>query len=144
MKLKLKMSFDQKYKVGHELEIIGIEKSQKFERGLGLLVAMHGQARWLSANWFEDKKEDEKEDIEEKMTYGKFVQIHIDFLKNHPEAAKFEVIYASDEEGNDYKKLCYSPTIGQHIGGDYGDDFIQSADELEEGEEIAFNAVCIN
>jgi len=46
-----------------------------------------------------------------------------------------KVIYSSDEEGNNFDEVCYSPTIGKFKNGEF---------ENMEGEKTKPNAVVIN
>jgi hypothetical protein len=66
------------------------------------------------------------------------------FVKENPDALDLEVIYSSDDEGNDFQAVHYTPQMGIFEGG-YRGEFI-SSEQLEDWdrskEEI--NAVCIN
>ena len=53
----------------------------------------------------------------------------------NPEALEFEVISSIDDEGNGYKRIYYSPSLGSYDDGEF---FVSDAYRLE------FNAICIN
>ncbi|BCU97786.1 MAG: hypothetical protein CM15mV19_0210 [uncultured marine virus] len=45
------------------------------------------------------------------MTLGKYVETLVDMLKRNPEIEDYTVIYSSDDEGNTYSKVNFTPTI---------------------------------
>ena len=58
------------------------------------------------------------------------------------EHGDLELIYAKDDEGNDYRKLHYDPGVVNYIESDY---CIIHEDDLEEWEESEYKKViCIN
>lgn len=54
--------------------------------------------------------------------------------EENPDVLEYDVIYSSDDEGNDYQKIHYGPSIGY-----YEDREFRQYDEDYEP-----NAVCIN
>jgi len=60
-----------------------------------------------------------------------------ELLEKRPEAAEFEVVSASDDEGNSYGVVYYSPSIGTFS------DYEFEVENVEE-EQDSVNAVCIN
>lgn len=87
------------------------------------------------------------------MTFKEYTKRCNELIKKYPKCADFEVVYASDDEGNEYAK-CYSmPTITQiedlsqnrflELVGFFDDSKIQE----DKDRDIAFtdcNAVIIN
>lgn len=64
-------------------------------------------------------------------------------LQEFPESAEFDVVYSSDDEGNEFCRVSYSPSLGYFDGGYRGEFY--SADSISEDElEEELNAVCIN
>lgn len=72
------------------------------------------------------------------MKFIDYVATLNDFLENNPDCKEMEVISSSDEEGNSFNKVLFTPTKG-HFDGD---GFIDDVEELEDDQKI--NAVCIN
>ena len=69
-------------------------------------------------------------------------------VEEHPEALEFEVISAADDEGNNYQKVSFDPSIGI-LEGEYRGDFISLEQLKEEPDEFDYtekdvNCVCIN
>jgi len=65
-----------------------------------------------------------------------------EFTDKNPEALDYEVIASSDDEGNGFNKVFYSPTVGVFDGYDFEEmRVLDSADTLSENEVFA---VCIN
>ena len=62
------------------------------------------------------------------------------FVKENPDAADYEVIYAKDSEGNGYNPVTYDPSLGSYADRD----FVQDDGTKEFKEEFEVNAVCIN
>jgi|CXWL01.1.fsa_nt_gi hypothetical protein len=58
-----------------------------------------------------------------------------DAVKKNPEILEFDVVCASDDEGNSFQKANFTPTIGQFDGHDFTEDV-----KLVNNP----NAVCIN
>ena len=69
------------------------------------------------------------------MKFKEFVKNCNQLLKDIPESSEFDVIYSTDEEGNSFYGVYYTPTIGVF------DDYIFDNGEEYIGKE---NAVCIN
>lgn len=67
-------------------------------------------------------------------------------VKEHPEAALFEIVYAIDEEGNDFSHVYFGGTLGCFDKNDFTDE--ESIKELikdgSEPSDYPINAVCIN
>ena len=59
--------------------------------------------------------------------------------KSNPDINDMEVITATDDEGNGYNKVHFSPTVGDFDGTD----FTVSEEDLEENG-LRKNAVCVN
>lgn len=61
----------------------------------------------------------------------------IEMVKRNPKLEEYDVIYASDDEGNDFKPVIFTPTIMKVLNeGDY-------SLEVETMSESP-NAICIN
>jgi hypothetical protein len=71
------------------------------------------------------------------MKFIDYVATLNDFLNKNPECKEMEVVSSSDDEGNSYNKVLFTPTKG-HL--DENDDF--STDDLQDDQPI--NSVCIN
>jgi hypothetical protein len=82
------------------------------------------------------------------MKLSKYLEQLQEFVKRHPEAKDYEVIYARDDEGNGYDTVYFGPTAG--VFADDGefyqkDNYLEyNEDETEEGYKKAENSVCIN
>lgn len=61
-----------------------------------------------------------------------------DFLIEHPESAEFTVVTSSDDEGNSYNEVYFSPSIGQYEDREF------QTEEYDPEEEITLNAICVN
>lgn len=82
------------------------------------------------------------------MTLNKYVNELLQFIKDNPEGAEWNVITSSDDEGNDFNIVSWGPTAGHYEDREFysGDDLIERNEDLaDDGEElIKINAVCIN
>jgi hypothetical protein len=72
------------------------------------------------------------------------------FVKENPDALDLEVIYSSDDEGNDFQAVHYTPQMGifEDLLSDkagYRGEFI-SSEQLEDWDRSKdeINAICIN
>lgn len=68
------------------------------------------------------------------MQLKEFLQHLNELVKKHPDAINFDVVYSSDEEGNNFKKVFYAPQLGLFDGETFGN----SKDEKQN------NSICIN
>jgi hypothetical protein len=66
------------------------------------------------------------------MTLKQYVDGLIHFLKENPEAKDLTAIHSSDDEGNNYTTVKYSPTLGK-----YNDNYFMDTEDNPD-------AVCIN
>lgn len=55
--------------------------------------------------------------------------------KENPQTLEFDVIYSSDDEGNDFQKTVYTPTIGKYSE----EERTYETNDLSEA-----NSVCLN
>jgi hypothetical protein len=81
------------------------------------------------------------------ITFKEFVDNCLELLKERPETANFKVVYASDEEGNNFDGVYWKPSVGYFHHRDFEQesqvaDEDLSKDEREDRHES--NAVCIN
>jgi hypothetical protein len=74
------------------------------------------------------------------MTVKKYVDTLIEMLKKNPEIENYEVIYSSDDEGNSYQKVHFTPTV--MIADSLDNQHIQSKAPVLEGDKP--NVLCIN
>ena len=56
-------------------------------------------------------------------------------LKDHPEAAEFEVVTSKDDDGTGFNRVYYAPCVGHYEDGDFEEE--TSSCEVS-------NAVCLN
>ena len=80
------------------------------------------------------------------MTLGQSIELLKEVIEARPEARDFEVIFASDDEGNCFQSVTSAPTIGQ-CSDEYFKEFIAEVDFEEYGEDDELpqaNCVCIN
>lgn len=69
------------------------------------------------------------------MTFKEYVTNLTQLLIENPELAEKKAVYAKDNEGNEYREVYFSPSIGYFGDGD----FTVAGSENDE-----VNAVCIN
>jgi hypothetical protein len=72
------------------------------------------------------------------MKLKEYVQHLHELIALNPEALDYDVIYSADDEGNEYNKLNFKPSL-MLVSNINEDRFLEI---LEEGE--GFNTVCIN
>jgi hypothetical protein len=79
------------------------------------------------------------------MTLGQYIELLKEVIEARPEARDFEVIFASDDEGNSFQSVTNSPTIG-HCSDEYFKEFVaeDNFSEYEDEDPITANCVCIN
>jgi hypothetical protein len=67
-------------------------------------------------------------------------------IKNNPEIENYEVVYARDDEGNQYDKVVFTPSLMQMSNIDDARDleqvYIAEDSVMLPGED--YNAICIN
>lgn len=74
------------------------------------------------------------------MTLRVYVQTLVDMLKRNPEIEHYTVVYSSDDEGNSYQKVNFTPSVMLSEGLDNNYIVIESANpKPDEGD-----VVCIN
>lgn len=66
------------------------------------------------------------------MTLFEYSSVISEFAKKHPD---LKVIYAIDSEGNGFKQVSYTPSIGKFDLGEF---------EVEDVSPEEINAICIN
>ena len=75
------------------------------------------------------------------MTLKKYLKHLNKIVEKNPEALKYELIYSKDDEGNEFSKVLYKPSLGFL---DDDDEYIdENSDDWGEIEE-ELNAICIN
>lgn len=73
------------------------------------------------------------------MKLTKYIETLQELLKEHGD---LELIYSTDDEGNEYRKLHYEPCVVNYISSD---NYIIHEDDLEEWEESDYQKViCVN
>lgn len=69
-----------------------------------------------------------------------------EYIKNLESILKengdLEVIYASDDEGNSYDKIYFTPSVGHYNSEEK--EYFQEGESMEEMELTEINAVCVN
>jgi len=74
------------------------------------------------------------------MKFKEYIEQLNKLAQERPETLEYEVVSASDEEGNSFTAVNFTPTVGYH-DGEYIGEFISEDDpDLEE----ECNSVCIN
>lgn len=70
------------------------------------------------------------------MKFSEYIKNIQEFAEKHPESLDMEVIYSSDDEGNSYNAVYYTPTLMM----------VEDREPIcsEEDEDFIPNAVCIN
>ena len=71
------------------------------------------------------------------MTLELYIEQLQKFVEKHPEALKFQVIHSSDDEGNSFHSVQFSPTLGT---------FDENELTFDNHRELNYesNSVCIN
>ena len=77
------------------------------------------------------------------MNLKEYVEALNDVLNENPENGELMVLSASDSEGNYYRPVYYSPTIGNFESEDENFTPLENYEDLDEEDRIT-NAVCIN
>jgi hypothetical protein len=62
-------------------------------------------------------------------------------VEEKPNLLNLEIVYSVDDEGNVYKRVYYSPTVGFYTPNDFIPENQFEVFEIEEGN---VNAICIN
>lgn len=75
------------------------------------------------------------------MTLKKYLKHLNKIVEKNPEALKYELIYSSDDEGNEFKAVSYKPSLG-FLDGDLEFTSVKDEDFKELEEEP--NVICIN
>lgn len=77
------------------------------------------------------------------MKFKDYVKTLNEILATNPESAEYDVIYSIDEEGNDFKNIYYTPTVGYYDSGGFIS--VEQFEEYEdEGYDCIINSVCVN
>ena len=76
------------------------------------------------------------------MTLEKYLKHLNKIVEKNPEALKYELIYAKDDEGNDFKAVSYKPSLGFLNVNDNEFTSVEDEDFKELEEEP--NVICIN
>jgi len=80
------------------------------------------------------------------MTVREYLNSIILMVKNNPEIENYEVVYARDDEGNQYDKVIFTPTLMQmsniNDSRDLEQVYIADDSVMLPGED--YNTMCIN
>jgi hypothetical protein len=80
------------------------------------------------------------------MTVREYLNSIILMVKNNPEIENYEVVYARDDEGNQFDKVVFTPTLMQmsniNDSRDLEQVYIADDSVMLPGED--YNAMCIN
>ena len=60
-------------------------------------------------------------------------------VEANDEALNMEVVYATDDEGNGFDIVGFTPALGNYDGEDFRDEC-----QMEEDDEVELNAICVN
>ncbi|MEE9532726.1 MAG: hypothetical protein V3W52_17240 [Syntrophobacteria bacterium] len=77
------------------------------------------------------------------MQFKEFVDNVTKLLADRPELAEMDVVASGDDEGNDFRKVFYTPTVGE-FDADDGEFTDEDEDDPDMDELTAINAICIN
>lgn len=81
------------------------------------------------------------------MTLGQYIELLKQVIEANPAHRDLEVIFASDDEGNNYQSVNCEPTLG-YCTDDYRKEFVSQCDFEEYAEdnevELEVNCICIN
>lgn len=75
------------------------------------------------------------------MKLEKYVENLQRLLEEHPEYKELTVVYAKDDEGNEFHKVWDDPVVGNFHDGEFID--VESFDDWYD-EHPPINAVCVN
>jgi hypothetical protein len=75
------------------------------------------------------------------MTLKEYIENLNEFVKENPEALEYIVVSSSDDEGNSYSPVYYTPSIGQYEDHEFI--HVENFEDREMDDEDT-NAVCIN
>jgi hypothetical protein len=76
------------------------------------------------------------------MNFKEYVESLQKLLKENPETANLEVIAAADDEGNDFNRVGYGPTLGHY--SEEGDFTAEESYEVYDLHASDTNTICIN
>ena len=68
------------------------------------------------------------------MKLGEYIKNLNEFIKENPKASDMEAITSIDDEGNGFKRIYYTPSLGNY----------RENDEEFNSKIEPFNAVCVN
>jgi len=79
------------------------------------------------------------------MKLKKFLEAIYHHVKDIPNSDELEVIFSVDDEGNEYKKIHFEPSLCKIESADRNSDYIVAIDMLGDGEieKEDVNAICI-
>lgn len=87
------------------------------------------------------------------ITVEEYMKMLRKMVKENPEVKKYPIVSSSDDEGNSFNFVLFSPTVGKYIAYSYGDgEFFSAGDDgLEEaledfkGKNVEIlDVVCVN
>ena len=74
------------------------------------------------------------------MKLKQYLEILNEMVKDNPEILEYDVIYSSDDEGNNFDFVNYSPTVGEFKEEEFGRGYYTFNSQAE----INKNAICLN
>lgn len=79
------------------------------------------------------------------MNLGHFLELIEKKTKDIPNREELEVIFATDEEGNEYKKVYFEPTLCKVDSASSDSTYIIAIEMFDEGniDKSEINAICI-
>lgn len=81
------------------------------------------------------------------MTFKEYIDTLNTMLYERPGLGGMDVVYASDDEGNEYQKVVYTPTLGYFEGeyrGEFTPDSLFEEYLVDYDTQLVANAICIN
>jgi hypothetical protein len=83
--------------------------------------------------------------MENNMTFAEYLKNLQELAEQRPEVLNFKVVFSTDDEGNSYDPIYYTPTVGYHFEDCFVSETQLNEMEPEDREEYKdINAVCIN
>lgn len=75
------------------------------------------------------------------MTLENYIKQLQEIVEQNPDYKKLTVIYATDDEGNDFKGIGFAPSLGNYNHGSFTQQ--ENFDEIDDDDQYV-NVICIN
>lgn len=76
------------------------------------------------------------------MKLEQYIKQLSELVEANPEYSKLDVIYAIDDEGNDFNKIGFAPSLG-NLSSDGDFTQVENFEDIDEDDQV-INSVCIN